>query len=183
MVLLLSLVSAVLAVEVVVLARENRRLQAGQAPPAVVENAHFVMPGDLLGDSYVRDVRGQPVAVRFDGSARGTLVLVFAADCGACKLVRPEWEQLLGQLPSDLRTLLLQLDHQPATSPPESLGLPVHSLEGTGTTGLGGLSLKKFTTVPITLLLDEAGVVLWSHYGVLGEARTASLKEALERLP
>ncbi len=173
---LLMVVCIALAAEVVVLAKENRRLRGDmEAPAEGLGEPESFAPGDFLNQFELRRPDGGVEVVPFDGEFARTLLLVFAEDCGACSLVQPEWAEILDDLSDGTRIYSIQLDRDEQAPPKEDfLPLPIHTL-----TDVEGLPLEKFLTVPITLVVDAAGMILWSRYGNLGPLGSDSLRAAL----
>jgi hypothetical protein len=138
------------------------------------ERALFV-PGDVVDPFEVHGPTDETVAVAFDGAFERTLLLVFAEDCGACALVLPDWRDVFATTAEGTRVVALQLD---ATGPPEAdderLPVAIHR-----PTGDVGLPLDKITKVPLTAVLDAAGMVTWVHYGTLDPRTVEGLRAAV----
>lgn len=178
---LLGAACAVLALEVVWLALENRRLEARLAlaaeggPSRDAAARPRLAVGHLLGDFGVRRADGEVARVAFDGEHARTLLLVFADGCAACPAVMPVWDELAVALRPRDRAVGLQLDFEPdAAAPPRAF--PVG-----GIADAAELPTAELTTVPVTALVDEAGFVTWVRYGVLDPASTEELRELLAR--
>ncbi len=180
----LAAVCVLLAIEVVVLALENRRLKRAHAAAAAEEQPASPQdtrlrfaPGDPFGELALLAADGRALPVAFDGGAERTLLFVFAPGCNACTLVAPTWNEIAAEVAAPaLRVLAVQLDRSAPIPGDEGLAMPVHHLAEPLQ-----VPLAKMTSVPITLVLDAAGIVEWVAYGVLGEARRAELVAFLGR--
>lgn len=181
---LLGLACAVLGLEVVLLALENRRLEAAlAAEPTGTGSERPERPrlaaGDALGSFTLRTAAGELVPVAFDGTHGPSLVLVFAQECWACPLALPAWEGLVPRaLAAGARVVGLRLDPgDPREDLLADLPVTVGSLEDASE-----VPLAQLATVPLTLLLDPDGIVLWARYGALEPAAAGELGELLDGL-
>lgn len=168
---LLGLACAVLALEVLLLVVENRRLRRvlahESAPAASASPAERprLRVGDVFGPFTLRAEDGDLWRVEFDAQAAPTLLLVFAEECPACPLVLPDWEEVVPDfLALSARVLGLRLDPPAAGADEEPLvrGFPVLTL-----TDASEVPLAELATVPVTVLLDRTGSVLFVRYGGL----------------
>ncbi len=174
--MLFAVIAAVLAVEVLLLAKENRRLRAAFEPHSEPPEAERFAVGDFVGDFDVLGADGLVRTVEFDGEYDQTLLLVFTEDCTGCSMVMPDWRAVLDRLPARTRVVALQLDRTEASRAdllPVPVATPLHGGDGEG------LPLAKLTMVPITAVLDLAGIVAWAHHGSMDELTLESLEQAL----
>jgi hypothetical protein len=179
--LLLSIASLVLAVQVVVLSIENRRLKEDFAvhaaePAEPHERPRFAV-GDFLEPFDVVDAGGVRHRIGFDGGFERLLVFVFARGCTVCPFVLPEWNDLALSVPPSVSVLGVQLDalgtesDDPAWKDlrfePRALADPTQ------------VPFDKLTAVPLTMLVDAAGLVQWVRYGLPDENERAELRRLL----
>jgi hypothetical protein len=158
----------VLAVLVIVLARQNWKLKASfatlaksQIPADALKTGDTVEPFTLLGD----DARKERLLFSPDGPK--TLLLVFSTHCPACERTLPVWNEFLtSSPPQGVRAVGVETDH-PGTAPqlggivPASLGFPVFSVEQPPPPVLG-----KIPYIPATVLLDGHGRVVRVWFGI-----------------
>jgi peroxiredoxin len=182
--LLLWAILLVLAVEVALLATENRRLKAalaGSAPGAGEKAAALrerprLHEGDALRTFEVLAADGTRETVALDGSARGVLLFVFTEQCPACTEARGAWDELVPHFEAaGIRVLGIRLD------PGADTGAFGES-EFTVVTLADGASvpLDRMSSVPLTLLLDGQGTVRWARYGALDVAAQADVLRILD---
>jgi thiol-disulfide isomerase/thioredoxin len=156
--LFLVLACLVLAVLVVLLARENRSLKAELVAASREAPAEALQPGDRLGSLTLVNEEGATKALDFDGGGDRTLLLVFSPDCPACEATFPVWEFLVEGTPPALRVVGLSVGEEP----PPSLAFPVFTLPDAERE-----SLRRVPLVPATLLVDGSGQVVRAWYGML----------------
>lgn len=171
----LGITCAVLAVQVLALSSRNRALRAqlGEQQAAAEDRPQRarLRIGDAFTPFHLRAADGSERRVAFDSWA--TLLLVFAEECPACPLVYPEWEALVEPFEAaSVPVLGLRLDPEDAERPAEQGDhpFPVFTL-----TDAREVPLAELATVPSTILLDEAGRVLWCRYGTLTDEQRAEL--------
>jgi thiol-disulfide isomerase/thioredoxin len=186
---LLVLASLVLAVQVVLLALENRELEAALAElreeaPLDPDDAGAGEPrprfatGEILDPFTLVAADGARRRVGFDGEFERLLLLVWARGCSVCPMVVPVWDGLAEELPASIAVLGIQLEPVDVERPPDplfdDLAFAAHHLADPKE-----VPFEKLTTVPVTLLLDAAGLVEWVRYGALDEHAVVSLRAAL----
>lgn len=171
----------VLAVLVVLLARENRRLKlalaapaSGQAATAALKVGDCVTPFSLVADS------GAKVPVEFGPGRPKTLLLVFSAQCPACARTVPIWNDLFGAgPPPSVQLFGLQID-KGAPSPgsgapaPPAPRFPVFAAETPRPE-----ALTKIPWVPAAVLLAGDGNVEGVWFGVPTAAQVEELRRGL----
>ncbi len=184
--LVLALTSSVLAIQVVVLARENRALKA--AMPTEVESetpvhepsrrAHFEQ-GELLEPFDLTDENGAKTRVGFDGEFERLLLFVYSRGCSACPTALPVWDELSSQLAPPVSVIGIQLDGVAADDHDD----PAWNNLAFGHHGLidpSQVPLAKMTRIPLTLLVDAAGLIQWVRYGALDEQDLGELRDLLD---
>ncbi len=184
--LVLSLVSIVLAVQVVLLARENRALKAARteeveaseglpapSPPARFEPGEFMEPFDLVGEG------GAAHRVGFDGEFESLLLFVYSRGCSICPTMLPVWNELSAQLAPPVSVVGIQLDGLGALEEgiPAWNDLAFHRYELVDSLQV---PLAKMTRVPLTLVVDAGGLVTWVRYGLLDEGARSELRSLLQ---
>lgn len=101
----------VLAILVLVLSTENRRLEAGEAG---AQAAGFLAVGDLLPTLPVRELDGAESELRFDGGDQDTIAMLFTTTCSICEENLGAWTKLYDQLGAELDFVAVGLDDPPA---------------------------------------------------------------------
>jgi hypothetical protein len=162
----LVLACVVLAVLVVLLARQNMKLKeeigtiTGTVP---VEDA--LKPGDSLEAMTLLDEGGEKVELDFGGENGRTVLLVFSVHCPACEKTLPVWSEMFARAPaSGARVIGIQLD-MPADEGgllTPSLPFPVFGVERSDVD-----PLKKVPYIPATVVLEGNGVVEKVWFGIL----------------
>jgi hypothetical protein len=160
--LLLCAVSAALAVEVVLLVLENRRLREALAQEPLAPARERLRAGDVLEPFTLQNADGSLETIAFQPEIGPTLLLVFAQECPACPGVLQDWEREVVPdfLAASARVVGLRLD--PGSQAPASTGFPVFTLADATE-----VPLEKLASVPLTVLLDRAGSVVFVRYGAL----------------
>lgn len=170
----LCLLCAVLAIEVFLLSSENRRLKEALAAEGSTEQGGPERPRIEVGDSFapfLLERNGSPESIEFHGDGRLTLLLVFAEQCPACPVVVPYWEAIATELSeAGHRTLAIQLDQDRPASLLDHSSIPTYAFAS-----LLPEHFEKLTTVPLTVLVDGSGAVIWRHYGELGPQHQTEL--------
>ncbi len=172
---------AALAVLVVLLARENRRLKAalsapalGQAAPEMLKAGECVTPFDVLGEA------GRAVRVEFGPGQPRTLLLVFSSQCPACARTIPVWNEITAAVESaSVRVVGVQLDQGQATG---AAGAPNATAARFPVFGVGSARpgpLAKIPYVPVAALLAGDGVVEHVWVGAPESAQVEELRGAL----
>ena len=162
--LLLAVISAALAVEVVLLVRENRRLHESLAQEHAAPARTRLQEGEVLEPFTLRKADGSLETIAFRPEVGPTLLLVFAEECPACPAVLQDWEREVVPdfLAASARVVGLRIDPSGGNLAPAGTSFPVFTL-GDATE----VPLDKLATVPLTVLLDRAGIVLFVRYGAL----------------
>ena len=171
----LMVACAALAVLVVLLAQQNRRLKTQlstlltpQMPPEALKEGDILEPLALLDDG------GNRVGINFDGLADRTLLLFFSPDCPACREAIPGWSALRNEYRSTARVTGIRLGAGIEDAP--NLPFAVYTPED------GGQSLAgKIPFVPATVVLDETGTIERVWYGMLDEEKRGELVDILSR--
>lgn len=169
----LMVACAALAVLVLLLAMQNRRLKeqvstllTPQMPPEALQEGQVLEPLALLDDG------GNRVVVNFEGLGERTLLLFFSPDCPACRETIPVWSVMLQNQPPAVRVIGVRLGAEMEDVP--NLPFGVYSPED------GGKSLAgKIPFVPATVLLDDKGLIERVWYGMLDEEKQAELSDIL----
>ena len=162
----LHLALATACVLVVLLARENRRLEKALVVSRAA--AGGIKVGDPLPEVAVTELDGSATALRFDDASRDTVVLVFTTTCSACEQNLGRWLDLHEQLGERYRFVAIGVDEPQATRAwSEEHGLPFRVVvpvdrryfpESFGLTG-----------VPQTIVVGADGRVKDVQLGVLPE--------------
>jgi len=176
----LMVACAVLAVQVVLLSGENRRLKAEiGAMPAQRDPGMDLKPGDALGSLTLIDQAGR--VERLGAAGRPTLAFLYSDTCGVCDMVKPAWGRIVDSLGADsgasARTIAISLDSddESADHAAEPLPAPVYRVRNVVTELLHSIRM-----VPATVLLDAQGNVLEVWWGLLSdEQEEAALQAAL----
>jgi peroxiredoxin len=169
---------AVLAVLVVLLARQNMKLkeEIGTMTGAVpVEDA--LKPGDSLTAMTLLDEGGEKVVLDFGGENGRTVLLVFSVHCPACEKTLPVWSDMFaGEPPPGVRILGIQLDmpDEEGGLLTPSLSFPVYGIERSEAD-----PLKKVPYIPATMILDANGVIEEVWFGILSEENQEEIRQAL----
>jgi len=172
-----SLACLVLCCQVVFLARENRSLK--QVAAASPEGTHGGNPMFQAGEPFssFEYLTASGERLEFDPrSATGkTLLFVSADGCPICPQVVPRWEEIAPHfLAEATRVLAILLDRPAGEGETWIEGVPLASFAD-----LSAIPLAKLKTVPITILIDEVGVIEWVQYGTLTSAQVAELLQHL----
>ena len=161
--------SIALAILVVVLTTQNRALKHALAQERAEHDARRapsearLVPGDVLPPLALLARDGSVERVAHDGTGRGALLLFYAESCNVCPQVFLSWEELAPQFASeDVRVVAVQMDRTGSSAP-----YGPHGIESFALADFATLPLAKIATVPLTLLVDERGVVRSAHYGTL----------------
>ena len=174
--LFLMVACAVMAVLVMLLAMQNRRLKeqvdtllTPQLPPESLQEGSVLEPLALL------DNEGNRVLIDFeggDGQTR-TLLMFFSPDCPACRQTLPVWSAVLQDRNPSIRIAGIRLG--PEMNDVPYLSFTVYAPED------GGKSLAgKIAFVPATMILDAGGTIERLWYGALEEDTQAELAAILD---
>jgi thiol-disulfide isomerase/thioredoxin len=178
--LFLGVATALLAVLVLLLARQNRNLKAELSALATGLPPGALKSGDLLAPFDLIDADGKTTHVGFDGHGE-TLLLVFSATCGACQETLPVWDRLLKEPPrASLHVIGIQTDFPREPGAPNPLALPDLPFPVFGApTALAAAPLTKFPSIPAAALLDGKGAVTAVWFGVPTDAQVSEMRRAL----
>ncbi len=162
----LAVASVALAVLVVLLAFQNRRLKqdlsacrAGHAMPS-----DALAEGETLDPVPVFDPDGNRTVLEFDSGTH--VLLIYSSTCPACEETLPVWNAWLeagafgGATPRAVRTDPPSAD-SPSAQSPAALRLPVHLADRSGAN-----PLRRVYLVPCTLVVGAGGTVRLAIYGV-----------------
>lgn len=160
-----------LAILVVLLSLQNRRLKEQLAVQVPAMPADALEQGDVLDALYLLDERGESVEVILGEGQPTTLLLFYSPDCPACAETLPVWAELLQDPPAGLRIVAVRLSPQPEDVP--YLPFPVY------TPDKGGLEfMHKIPYIPATVLIEGDRVeAIW--FGVLDPAARGELQAAI----
>jgi hypothetical protein len=162
---LLVAVCAVLAVVVLLLARENAQLKQRLGSRPAAELA----AGDRLGEVRFVTETGEVRRLELDGPA---LLLVFSSRCPACRAVLPIWEELYASAGPDGPSVIgLQTDAEPTDA---LLTFPVHRVDAERSPGM-----ERIPYVPATVLVDADGNVRRVWFGPLDPQAVRELGELI----
>jgi peroxiredoxin len=174
---LLVVACAGLSLEVVLLARNNRELQARLAAAQTRPAAARVQPGDVIAPVSLLDQGGSRVEVRFGAGQPNSILLFFATGCDACERIYPVWNDLFAEAETaDPRVLAIRVDEagNAAGEGDPTLGAPVFTLPEHDAS-----SLRDVQSVPTTLMVDEYGVVRRAWMGMLPAEAVEEIHNAL----
>ena len=172
--LLLTIVSLALAVLVVLLARENQRLEKELVEARQPGLADALKEGDRLEAFSVYDPAGSELPVGF-GQARRRLLLAFTSTCPHCQKNFPVWTDLLRGGASGLEIVGVQLDAGPGgAARVPSLPFTVY-VPGKKAPAFA----SKLYGVPATMIVDGSGRIEKVWYGALGPDEVAAVRHAM----
>lgn len=173
--ILLCVLCAGLAVEVVLLVRKTKNLQE-QLVQAKTE-ASAIQPGVAFEPFTVVDEFGATTLIEFGEDQPDTLLLAFTLGCAACDDVFPLWNEAIPVENSNtLRVIPINLGPQDSLSDSESHALPVQTFS---ISPADLESFRKITRVPATLLLSNKGVVEHAWSGVPSPDEENMLRDAV----
>ena len=109
----LVLACLALSVLVVLLARENRKLEAELVAVSREAPAEAWKPGDRLAPLTLVDGEGAAETLAFDRGEGRTLLLLLSPGCPACEAILPFWEFLVEGAPRDLRVVGVSIGGDP----------------------------------------------------------------------
>ena len=147
----LHLVLIALAVQVVFLVKENRRLLEGGRLPQIAT-------GERLPPISARQLDGQDTTLHFASSSEDTLLLVFTTTCPVCEKNQPAWRELYERFGDHYNVVGLSIgDVEPtrAYASEHDLPFPVFVPED----AQDFPKRFKIPAVPQTLHLDRDGIV------------------------
>jgi hypothetical protein len=192
--LLLGAGCVALSALVVVLAQENRALKAASAahaaPATAAPSDPRDGPGFAAGERFpalaLRDADGAVRTVDLDDAGVKTLLLVLADACPVCPQIVGTWAEasphflergarVLGVLLAPGTDLGTDMGAGPGAAGEVYGGAWIDGVPLGTLANLSELPLIKLRTVPLTVVVDEAGVIEWVHYGTLTDLRLAEL--------
>lgn len=159
-----------LAIMVVALAHQNRTLRALATSPEATRLA----VGEEIPPIAVRDLEGNADLLRFAGSDRESLVLVFTTTCGACQQNQGNWRSLYEALREHYDVVGLSLDDVGETASYKEINqLPFRTFVAEDARRF--VLDNKVFEVPYTIHLDRDGRIRRSWLGVLSDDSLAEL--------
>ncbi len=175
----LTLACLALAVLVALLAWQNLRLKRTVAElRRSAAPAGALAPGDRFVPPVLAGADGAERAVDFAAS-RTTVLLVFSSRCPACAETLPKWRALVPAYTGrpGLDVLGVEIDagaNDASAIPPGALGFPVYTVVR------DGASLDKIPYIPAVVLVDAAGTVTWTLYGIPNESAIDEMRKRLD---
>lgn len=166
----LMLACAGLSVLVVLLAIQNLRLKNEIARLASGLPEDALAQGETFGPMSLIDWDEQSRPLEFGEGEQRTLVLIFSTHCGACEQTFPIWDEILGGVDADasgVRVVGVQTDApaegdgDPSELVTESFPFPVFPVDYSQSA-----IMNRIPAVPVTVVVDTAGVVEEIWYGV-----------------
>lgn len=162
------------------LAWQNRELRAGIR----LERQKSVLPhrGLLVPTFSARTLLGDMVTVGRSDEKLTQVLVVFNTTCQFCMQTLPLWQSVYDSLESQ-GVSFLGLSHDPdsltrAYALTHELRFPVVTFPE-----LKLISLYRASRVPLTMVLDDRGVVLYEHVGVLTNSSLDSLHAVVRASP
>jgi peroxiredoxin len=172
--IVLAIVCAAMAVEIVLLVQKTRRLEARVAQLSATPKPPSIKPGDAFEPFDLQTESGEQVTVGFGEGQPKSLLLVFSMACHACERIFPTWRQLLPDVPPGVRVLPIRLDADaPDGAANPQLQAPIYALRNQQE------MRDQLSAVPSTILLDPFGTVDQVWTGQLSERHQTSLREAI----
>ena len=164
---LVHLLSAALAVLVLLVSSENRRLEAqlrqAKTTPAGID------AGDPLPEVEVDDLAGRASRLSFAESSESSVFFVFAPSCASCGDNLPRWQELYDRYRGRYRFIGVSVegadstrDYALANELPFPIVIPRDAP--------GFIRSYGVTRVPMTLVADVEGYAVNARVGVLPEA-------------
>ena len=164
----LIVASLALAVLVVLLTVENRRLRAQLVASYEDIPADALGAGDVVGALELLDEAGSPVTLDPGRAEGGTFLLLFSSQCPACEQTLPIWSELFAEEagPDAPQVVAVQLDREADGSTAlvgAAYPFPVYGLSENG---LGDDLRGKIPYIPAVALVEAGGTVAETWYGV-----------------
>jgi hypothetical protein len=165
-----------LAVETLLLVRENRQLKERVANLSTTAQPPTIQAGAVFEDLSLRDEAGDESRIEFGEGQPHTLLLAFTLACPACERNLPIWSEIVPAEDTPrlrVRAVRLDRDAEPVEASINVLPLPLYSLVDAREV------VALITHVPTTLLLDEWGIVEHAWTGMLEPGDQAELRSAI----
>jgi len=171
-----------LAVLVFLLAMQNRQLKQALTFALTDIPADALTHGDTLEPPALIDDLGQVQNVDFGGEREQTLLLVFSSTCPACEETLPIWSEMIPEYMGrpELQIVGIQLDRPAPDDEPGSLVTEAFPFPVLGVTTEGYEALRRIPFIPAAILIDPAGTVEKTWYGLPGERELEELRAALK---
>lgn len=141
----------------------------GDSPSTTLNARTAEFIGHRLPNLPVRTTDGV-LLDRWPDNHKSTLLLVFRAGCGICSVVAPTWANLVAKMPGGSVTYAISVDRPRIGDrwlQKEGMLTVSHftpeNIEGLNTTW-------NVIGTPLTMLLDNAGTVIFAKYGMLNTA-------------
>ncbi|MEM7355344.1 MAG: TlpA disulfide reductase family protein [Acidobacteriota bacterium] len=161
------LAAAALAVMVLLVSSENRRLEAQLRQANTVEAG--IDAGAPLPEVTVADLAGRESQVTYQAGSPASVFLVFDPTCGSCNENLPRWQELYERYKDDYRFIGVSLETVESTQVyAEANGLPYPIVVPRDSAGF--ISSYGINRVPMTLVADSEGFAVEARVGVLPEA-------------
>ena len=169
----LGLVFLVMAVELILLVRQNRALKAevarleGEVAAAGSQAAPWFKTGDLVEPIELTSVEGSVERLGYDDPTSETVLLFFSPDCEACRDNIENWKRLQSSADSRRRRFVYV-----STAEPEKTAefARDHLLQGPILLSTAAtLESYRVRGIPATLVVGPGGVVRQAWVGVLSE--------------
>ena len=176
----LTVACLALAVEVLLLVQKNRRLREALAQANAARRPANIAVGEAFDELPLIDESGEETVVEFGEGQPRTLMLVFTPACPACARTFPFWGEVIpAEDTPGLRVVAVRLDRaaEPIEVSEAVLPFAIYSPADAET------PLRKVTSVPTTLLLDEFGVVEKVWTGIFTAEREQDFRDTLAALP
>jgi peroxiredoxin len=173
----LTIVFVAMAVEIVLLVRQNRELEATVSELAARLESLAAPPALAVGETVspleLRSLDGSPTEIAYDDGV-DTVLLVFSPDCPACEANIDRWKRLAeANDPTCNRMYWVSTADAERTRPfTERHALPPPVLIGTGE----ALAAYKVTHVPTTVVVGPGGVVESVWVGALSDDAEADIR-------
>jgi len=171
--ILLYLLLVALAVEVVILARQNSILKAQlQMKGAIRPKVPPIEEGMKVPPIKVKSLDGKDYTIEYEASSKKTLLYFFSLSCPQCMRNIPMWRKLTDVLKDEPLVRIYGVVRGQVESAREytegfSLNFPV-TVNPVSDSTLGKKYHIRF--VPTTLLIDEDGRVVKAFTGVLSDS-------------
>jgi len=178
--LLLYLAVIALAVEVVFLVIQNRRLQGQIVALMRYRQPETLKKGDRVPSVALLSVSGRLEKLSYGAGVPYRLLYAFNTRCPACQNTLQAWKQLAAEVQASIQIIGVANDSLTATvkyQREHSLNYPVFVAADT-------LFKKqyKISFVPQTILLDSSGTVQGIWTGVLQDSQLVRIREAAFKL-
>ncbi len=170
------LASAALAVMVLLVSSENRRLEAQLRQVNTAEVGIDV--GDPLPEVLADDLEGQESNLGFAASSEASVFFVFAPSCASCGDNLPRWQELYDLHSDQVRFIGVSIESADSTrayATANELPFPIVIPRDSA----GFLKSYGITRVPTTLVANADGFTVDAKVGVLPKAFTEDFMRLL----